>query len=273
MRLAWLLVAPLAGFGVLALLAVVQGLTEFLPVSSSGHLVLCQELLEIEDAGILVEVALHVGTLLAVLAVYGADAWRVLRDLLAGDARELMLVVIGTLPVVIVGFAFEDAIEEHFQNPDGAAVGLIATALILGLGDRGGRRALSQGRARQELDPRRALAIGCAQSLAVLPGISRSGATISTALLLGVAPDRAARFSFLLSIPAILGAALLMLPDARDELAAGEVQLLPLLLASLLAGVLGWVALRTVLRLLDRGHFVWFAPYCALLGIGWLLIA
>lgn len=267
------LAAVLAGLGPLALLAVVQGLTEFLPVSSSGHLVLSQALLEFEEAGMLVEVALHVGTLLAVLAVYGKDVRAVVADVLGGRLHDGLMVIVGTLPVVVVGFTLKDAIEARFGDPRFAAWGLLGTAVILLLGHFGAKRAVSGGRQDGAIGPLRALLIGCAQALAILPGISRSGSTISTALWLGVAPERAARFSFLLSIPAICGAAILMLPDASDEVGAGSVELLPLLLATLLAGVVGWVALRIVLALLDRGRFAVFAPYCAILGLGWLLFA
>lgn len=271
MRLAVLLAAVLAaaeasGTGALLVLALVQGLTEFLPVSSSGHLVLVQHALGLEHASLTVDVALHVGTLCAVLVVYRRDVAAVARDLLRGRAAEALWIALGTLPAVVVGLTAKDAIERAFEAPRVAALGLFVTALLLAGGE-AARRARAH-EAPRPLGWRVALGVGLAQALAICPGISRSGSTIAAGLALGLAPAAAARFSFLLAIPAIAGAAVLQLPDARTEALppAGT-----LALAVGVAGLVGWFALRLLLAFLGRGAFAWFALYCALLGTGVLL--
>ena len=263
-----------ASLGDLSLLAVVQGLTEFLPISSSGHLVLVQSLLGMEEAPLAIDVALHVGTLLAVVVVYRGALADLARDVLAGRLRELGLLFLGSLPVGIVGFTLKDAIERGFHSARLAGVGLLVTALALGLGEAGRRRRLATGREPRELGPREALLIGAVQALALVPGISRSGTTIAAGLLLGLAPERAARFSFLLSIPAIAAAAGLALPQLHAGNGTAGAADGPggnggwlLLWAVLLSGLVGWAALRGLLAFLDRGAFRWFMLYCLALGV------
>lgn len=245
----------------LFVLALVQGLTEFLPLSSSAHLVFAQALLGFEGHALAVDVCLHVGTLAAVVLVFRRDLARMLRELASGAPREVLLLVLATLPAAIVGFFFRDAIAHVFERPVFAAAGLLVTALLLSLGEWGRRRPTEQ---LERISTGTALAIGCVQALAICPGISRSGSTIAVALLLGLRPERAARFSFLLSIPAVLGAVVLNLHDLDTaELAGGAAGLL---LATLVAAVVGWVALRWLLAFVSRGAFAWFALYCACLG-------
>ena len=263
-------------FAALTILALVQGLTEFLPVSSSGHLVLVQSALELAGPALRVDIALHVGTLLAVVVVYRRDLGALAADALAGRFRELLLLAVGTLPAAFVGLSFRHAIERAFEEPRLAAGGLLATACILVSGEvarRKNRRAAASaaavegGRALGVVD---ALVIGSAQALAILPGVSRSGSTIAAGLWRGLSPARAARFSFLLSIPAILGAAVLSLPDALA--AEGGTGWLQLAWGALFAGLVGWGALRALLAFLGRGAFTWFALYCGVLGAGALVL-
>ncbi|RMH03539.1 MAG: undecaprenyl-diphosphate phosphatase [Planctomycetota bacterium] len=261
---------PLA---LLLLLALLQGLTEFLPVSSSGHLVLARELLPggdslPDDASI--EVLLHLGTLLAVLLFYRREILALLLGLLgrgseAGAQRRLLgLLILATLPAAAVGLGLEDRIEQAFSTPMVAAVCLLVTGTGLWWSRRlpGGAVSLTT------LGVGAALLIGLAQAAAILPGISRSGATIVTGLALGLSIDAAAAFSFLLSIPAILGAAVLKLPDlAAAEPGAGAPDPTALLLAGATAFLVGFLALAMLLWLLRARRLSWFAPYCWLLGL------
>ncbi len=270
---------PAADFFGLLLLALVQGLTEFLPVSSSGHLVLVGAALSLEEPGIVIDVALHLGTLLAVLVVYRRDLLRLVRDLFAGRVQQLLYLAVGTLPAAVVGLAFRDQFEAAFTDPRKAAWGLLATAVVLSAGERARRARLRQADAgaalasadapakrATKLDLRAALWIGCAQAAAIWPGVSRSGSTITAALLLGIPAKEAARFSFLLSIPVIGGAALLALPEVGES--GSTVSTAQVVWAVLFAGLVGWGALRMLLAFLGRGAFAWFGAYCAVLGIG-----
>ena len=261
----------------LSLLAILQGLTEFLPVSSSGHLVLTQAALEeVDTPALAVDVALHLGTLAAVLVVYRRDLFGLLRGLGQGRWREPLLLALGTLPAAIVGLTLREDIHGLFERPRAAALGLVGTGLILLVGEWARRRRAGGGEPGPEGEPGEpgpppvaaALAMGIAQALAILPGVSRSGTTIACGLVFGLSPRASARFSFLLAVPAILGAAAVELPDAVGDPAAPD---LPVLLwAVALAGFVGWGALRVLLAFLGRGAFAWFAVYCGVLGLGLL---
>lgn len=243
------------------LLGLVQGLTEFLPVSSSGHLVLAEAALGVNLPGVLVEVTLHVATLLAVCIVYA----RRLRDIvMRAEWRTVGLLVLATIPAVAVGLGLKDAIERAFDSTMVVAVDLLVTGAVL-WSTRWVRPA-----ARAQPTAPGALGIGVAQAFAILPGISRSGSTVAAGVWHGVDPVRAAEFSFLMAIPAIAGAAVLQVPDLLEgggaaipwgPLAAGFV-------AALVAGV--W-AIRWLVRLLARGQFWRFAPYCWVVGVGALV--
>lgn len=258
-------VAELSTATSLLLLAVLQGLTEFLPVSSSGHLVLAQTAMGLDEPAIVVDVALHVGTLFAVLAVYRRDVAGLVVGLLDRRWREPLLIALGTLPAVAVGLFAKDAVERAFESPRTAAWGLLGTATLLAVGETLRRRRLRRERAPVALDARIALLVGLAQACAICPGISRSGSTIAMGLALGLAPVAAARFSFLLAIPAIAGAALLQLSDALEPGALGEPGVL--LVAVVVAALVGLAALRFLLAFLGRGAFAWFSGYCLVLGL------
>lgn len=261
-------------YGQATLLALVQALTEFLPISSSGHLVITQDRLGIHSDSLLVEVALHLGTLVAVVWFY-REAWiGILRDALGGRPRELLLVALGTLPVAIAGVLLKDAIETRFGNPTSAGMGLIGTAMILVWGERSRRASLrppgagGEGESSEEapLRIRDVLLVGIGQAIAIMPGISRSGTTIAVGLWCGLPAHRAARLSFLLSIPAILGATVLTAKDLEPGALEGGI-LGPLLLGIALSAAVGYLALRFLLAFLDRGAFLGFAVYCALVGL------
>ncbi|HOK22436.1 MAG TPA: undecaprenyl-diphosphate phosphatase [Candidatus Hydrothermia bacterium] len=186
---------------------IVQGITEFLPISSSGHLILCQELLNISEPGITLEVSLHLATLVAVLIFF-------FKDIKALFVRErfvehpLFLLFVGSIPAGVIGLLFKNNIETYFENIRYLPYFFIINSIIL-LSTK-----LKKKDEIHKITPLHALIIGFAQALAILPGISRSGSTVSAGLLLGLEPQVAFSFSFLLSIPSILGAAILELPEA-----------------------------------------------------------
>jgi undecaprenyl-diphosphatase len=252
------------------ILGVIQGATEFLPVSSSGHLVMAQELMGLVLPGILFEVVVHVATLLSVMIVYRERLLSLARGtLLDRDIeawRYVGLLVVATVPVAIIGLTLGDQVEALFQSPRAVGFALLVTGSIL----ISARWAL-----RRESSPtfgfRVALLIGIAQCFALAPGISRSGSTVVAALWLGVAPVHAAAFSFLLSIPAIGGAAVLQLPDLG--LAARGIGTVPIVVGFIAAAITGVLAIRLFVHMLENRSFPSFAWYCwavGLLFLGWL---
>lgn len=247
------------------MLAVVQGLTEFLPVSSSGHLVLLQHLTSAFDGDVFLDVVLHVGTLVAVLVVYRREVKRLL-TFDAAAFQYLVALAVGTLPAVMVGLLFKNAIEALFVNPRAAAVALVVTGLILLSTRRAPSDVLRLPGGWHPVAPplHKALLIGCAQALAIIPGISRSGATIAASLWLGLARDEAARFSFLLSVPAIAGALVLHLLHGDI---ASEAGIQFLLLGACVAFLVGLGAVRLTALLVVQRHFWKFAFYCIPLGV------
>ncbi len=244
------------------LLGVVQGLTEFLPVSSSGHLVLFQNILGIEDTGLLFEIGVHVATLLAIVVFFRA---RIL-SLIAGvfsrrveDIRYVGKLAVGTLPAIVVALVARDYLDEVLSSPYVAAGCLVMTGCILWTT----RYTLPRAQA-AEPTWQAALWIGVAQAFAILPGISRSGTTVAVALALGIGPLAAAEFSFLLGIIAITGAAVLMLP----ELSVASPEALSALGVGFGAALLsGLLAIWLFVLLLRRKTFHVFAYYAWTVGI------
>ena len=253
------------------LLGIVQGLTEFLPVSSSGHLVLFQQVLGegimgLEDH-VAFDLVLHVGTLLPVLLMYRADIATILRDLggrgpvMKRDGLRLAAwVLLGSVPTGLIGILFKDLFEQLFTTTLTVGVAFGLTAALLWR-----TRTVKEGASTiQEMSWRDALIIGLAQGVAITPGISRSGTTIAVALMLGLRRDLAARFSFLLSIPAILGAVVL---KAKDFDFSSSHDFVPLGVGFIAAAVSGWGALLLLLRLVRSGDFSRFAYYLAPLSV------
>jgi undecaprenyl-diphosphatase len=249
------------------LLGIVQGLTEFLPVSSSGHIELGKVLLGIEEAGLEFSVVVHGATALSTLVVFRKDIEGLLKGLPAqGDeGREARSfagrILLSMAPLAVVYVFFMEDIEARLDGHIGAVgVALMVTALLLFWAQRGGR---SGGR----LGPLQVLVIGSAQAIAVLPGISRSGATIATSLLLGVDREEAARFSFLMVLPPILGATALEIKDLWLEPSLASAVSVPSLIAAAAAAFLsGWWACRKMLEWVKRNGLNAFAVYCALAG-------
>lgn len=250
-----------------AILGVVQGLTEFLPVSSSGHLVLFQSRLPVLGDPVAFDLVLHLGTLLPVLWVYRGDLAAMARDAARGEGpplqrpglRLLALMVLGSVPTAAIGLGLEDVFEELFSTPVAVGVALLVTGALLFAT----RYAPVGTRGVQQMTWKHALAIGTIQGMAITPGISRSGSTIALAMFLGIQRETAARYSFLLSVPAIGGAFLLKLRDLDLSGAAG----LPLLVGFVCAAVSGYLALRVLLRLVKSGDFSRFCWYVWPLGL------
>lgn len=247
------------------LLGLVQGLTEFFPVSSSGHLVMVETLLGQVEEGVLFEVSVHVGTLVAILAFYRQRILGLVGGLLRREAsawRDVGLLALATLPAATVGLLAKDFVESLFGSPRVVGFALLATgAFLLTI-----RHTLPRAHAAAPT-PLQALCIGFAQALAIAPGISRSGATVATALALGIAPLAATEFSFLMAVAAIAGAALLALPDA---LAAPPATLVACAVGGVTAGLTGLAALWAFVRLLESRRFHLFGYYCLAAGAGFL---
>lgn len=251
---------PLAGTTGALFLGALQGLTEFLPVSSSGHLVLFQQFLDIGDDHVLFDLVLHVGTLLPVLWFYRGDVATLLVDPVKGDGpflgrrgvRTWALLITASLPTAAIGLAFEDTFEALFARPAALTITFAVTGCLLFLSGRFERAE------KVPLTLPLAFVLGIAQGLAITPGISRSGSTIATGLLLGLEREEAARFSFLMSVPAILGATLLRARDAADA----TLHTSQLLVGFLAAVVTGYLALVLLVKLVRTGSFPRFAWYC-----------
>jgi undecaprenyl-diphosphatase len=258
------------------ILAIVQGLTEFLPVSSSGHLVIGGALLGTGGSGenVLFEVAVHAGTLGAVVVYYRGKIGTIIRSLFAwvssgmksggeaaADVRYVGMILLGSVPAAAVGIGLRDEVVASFGSPVLASACLVATGLFL---------LLSRGRTGDsDLTWRTAMLIGLAQAVAILPGCSRSGWTITTAMLCGLGFRSAAEFSFLLSIPAIAGALLLELFSAGGGLGGAEAA--ALLVSAVVAFASGYAALRLLVWILGRGSFHRFSWYLVPAGTAALL--
>jgi len=243
------------------LLGVVQGATEFLPVSSSGHLVMAETILGISESGVVFEVAVHVATLLSILLVYRTRVAELVRGAVTGDRAALRyvgLLGVATVPAGLVGVLWRDAIEGLFATPIAPGIALLVTGAILWSSR--GRVATAQGTIPSW---GAALLIGVAQAFALVPGISRSGSTVVMALWLGIEAREAAAFSFLMAVPAIAGAAVLQIPDLG---AVNGPEWSVLLLGGAAAAVTGVLAIRTFVNVLARRSFHWFAPYCWVVG-------
>lgn len=246
------------------ILGIVQGLTEFLPISSSAHLVLAGRFLGFDPPGLLLEAVVHLGTLCAVLLLFRRDIERLVRGLFSSgeERRRLGRLVVGTFPIVFCGLLFQERIEAAFSSLVVIGYSLLVTGALLFLADRAGRKAK-----RNEVRLCDSLLIGLSQAAALLPGISRSGATITTGMILGIRGAEAARFSFLLSIPAILGAGGLKLYQALGDSTAASSEWAGLLLGALTAGVVGALAIKGLLRVISSGRLKMFGAYCLAVGL------
>ncbi|MBW1998875.1 MAG: undecaprenyl-diphosphate phosphatase [Deltaproteobacteria bacterium] len=264
------------------LLGIIQGLTEFLPISSSGHLVLFQELLGFKGPALLLDTALHFGTLVSILVFFRSDirgmfseTWSFSRVMVTGNihpaeisrypsATLALWVVIGSIPTALVGLSFKGPIETLFGSTTVVGAALIFTGLAIGTS-----RLIPPGYGqRTGVGLPGSLLVGLAQGLALVPGISRSGTTIVCGLLLKMDRELAARFSFLLAIPAVIGALGLQIKVGGP----GNVPVSVLLSGFLTSTLTGLLALKLLLRIVKKGRLYYFAPYCWALGLAVLLI-
>jgi undecaprenyl-diphosphatase len=263
-------------------LGTVQGLTEFVPVSSSGHLVIVPWLLGWESQSLLFDTVLHWGTLLSIIAVFWRDLWAIFvatltslvrRSLDDPNARLGWFIVVGSIPAAVTGLLFKDFFEALFSSPLAVGFFMLFTAAIL----TGSEQLAKRGRARDDLTTMRwgqAVLTGLAQAVALAPGISRSGSTMATGLATGLRREEAARFSFLLGSPVFFGAALLQLLDTL-EVAPGDVtaQLPALFVGAVVSAIVGYLAIRGLLAYLRRRSLYVFAIYCVVVGILVILLS
>lgn len=253
------------------LLALIQGLSEFLPISSSAHLVLPAQLMGWPDQGLLFDVAVHIGTLLAVLAYYRHDLLAVAGDLVPRlrsqrwQPGELGRLALATAPAVAAGLLFGDLIESHLRGVGVIAFTTIVFGLLLGVAARKPGAHDTSDSTPEPVTLRDAVLIGVAQMLALVPGVSRSGVTITAALLLGYRAGTAARFSFLLSVPLIAGAMLFLVLDIRDS-GLGAVTPPQVVVAMAIAGISAYLTIAAFISLLGRIGLMPFVIYRLVLG-------
>lgn len=275
------------------ILGLVQGLTEYLPISSSGHLELGKVLLGTEEAGLQFDILVHVATVLSTLVILWKEVAWILKGLfvplksasqgtsfmsrLSEEQRYAINIIISMIPVGVVGLCFKDVIEGLYEGDEHLKVIVVGSCLLI-------TAALltfsyfAKPRPKENISPLHAFTIGLAQACAVLPGLSRSGSTIATGLLLGNKKEKLAQFSFLMVIPPILGEALLDLrhiisPDTEHaaEVAAGQMEMLPMAIGFIAAFLSGCFACKWMINIVKKGKLIYFAIYCALVGAGLLI--
>jgi len=265
------------------ILGAVQGLTEFLPVSSSGHLVIFQHLFDLKEPEILFDVGVHVGTLVAVVIFFRnelcaiiASVFRLFGGFLKNkasvsdvlqdhDARLALLIIVGTIPTGILGLFFHGIADRIFSSVILVGLMLIVTGslLLLTVRVKIGDKSIAR------FSFKDALVIGLMQGISIIPGISRSGSTIAVGLLMGLERETSARFSFLLSIPAIIGAALL---EFKDISTIPSAQIIPMFIGAFTSCLVGYGALGSLVYIVKKGRLHFFAPYCFIAGIIALII-
>lgn len=258
-------------------LGIIQGLTEFLPISSSGHLVMSQYLFGLKEPEIFFDVCLHVGTLVAVIIYFRKDIFSIISTVVKSsaslikkeismeeamgntDIKMALLIIVGTVPTVIAGLLIKQIASLLFSSVLIVGMMLILTGFILWVTQKIGDKTIEM----KDFSMKKALAIGVVQGLAVTPGISRSGSTIAIGLFLGLNREIAARYSFLLSIPAIAGAALLSLKDIEGLHGIAYETVIP---GMLISAVVGYLALSLLVYIVKKGQLHIFAPYCWVAG-------
>jgi undecaprenyl-diphosphatase len=258
------------------ILGLVQGLTEYLPISSSGHLAIGSALFGVNgEDNLAFTVAVHVATVLSTIVILWREIVWIFQDLFKGKwnegTRYIVNILISMIPVAIVGFFFKDKVEAIFGSGL-LVVGccLLVTAALLAFSY------FAKPRQREHISPFHAFVIGIAQALAVLPGLSRSGSTIATGLLLGNKKEKLAQFSFLMVIPPILGEALLdvkdMVTEGAEATLGGNISLGVLAVGFIAAFLAGCAACKWMINIVRRGKLIWFALYCAVVGLAAIIV-
>jgi undecaprenyl-diphosphatase len=259
------------------ILGLVQGLTEYLPISSSGHLAIGSALFGVNgEDNLAFTVAVHVATVLSTIVILWREIVWIFQDLFKGKwnegTRYIVNILISMIPVAIVGFFFKDKVEAIFGSGL-LVVGccLLVTAALLAFSY------FAKPRQREHISPFHAFVIGIAQALAVLPGLSRSGSTIATGLLLGNKKEKLAQFSFLMVIPPILGEALLdvkdMVTEGAEATLGGNISLGVLAVGFIAAFLAGCAACKWMINIVRRGKLIWFALYCAIVGLATIIFS
>ena len=252
-------------------LGTLQGATEFLPISSSGHLVIAEKILgNRASTGLIFEVFVHSGTMVSVLIYFRKKIWQMIKFLIPPYTADKMpmlklvgIIIISTIPIAVIGLAFESYVNQAFGSVKTTSLMLLLTALVL----------LSTSFVRAgklEISLIKGLFIGIAQAVALLPGISRSGMTISTGLFLKVSPAQAVEFSFLLSLPAVFGATLLKAINLASEPLPGSTFGI-YLAGAVCAFIIGYLAIAWLMQIVKKGQFFYFGIYCLVIGISGLL--
>ena len=241
------------------LLGIIQGITEWLPISSSGHLVIFQELFNIK-ASVMFDLMLHVGSLLVVLFIFWKDIKRIIFSIF-NDDREgkqlLLLLIFASIITAIIGFLFQDFFKSLFTNLTAVGIALIVTGMLL----------LTvkwvKVKEKKEMSMVDAFLVGLMQGIAIIPGISRSGATISAGLLRGINRELAIRFSFLLFIPAVIGATVLEF----NELSSQSVELVPVIVGTIVSMIVGYASIKLLIKIIKKERFYLFGYYCLAAGL------
>lgn len=257
------------------ILGLVQGLTEFLPVSSSGHLVFSERLLNIKKGDVVFEVMVHIGTLVAVLFFFRKRIIAMIISILSigksdktpeqqENLKLVWFLILGTIPAVLFGFLFKKALEESFSSIKWTSIEFIINGAIL-------IATIWAIDKRRRLNNWNTIFIGTAQAIAIIPAISRSGSTIAAGMFSGISKETAAEFSFLLSIPAIGGAAILELPEFIKVSSSSSV-IYTYLLGALVAGIVGYLSIAFLLSVIKKDKFFYFGLYCLALGIFGLIL-
>ena len=258
------------------ILGIVQGLTEFLPVSSSGHLTLAKEIFGIDSSNLSFEVAVHAATVLSTIVVFRKTIWDLIKGVFKfqynSQTEYVLKIALSMVPIMVVGLFFKDYVEQIFGS-GALVVGimLMVTAMLLYLSEyisgKRAKRAPNGGEIGKEVGYKEAFIIGLAQSVAVLPGLSRSGTTIATGLLCGVKKSSMAQFSFLMVLVPILGEAFLELVSGEFSVGASGISVSALALGFVSAFVSGFIACKWMINIVKKAKLVYFAIYCALAGI------
>lgn len=252
------------------ILGIIQGLTEFLPVSSSGHLVIFQELLGINKPGILFEIIVHLGTLAAVLIYFRRDIVKIISSIFIWGKRNntevkyyhnlLFFIIISTIITGVIGLLFKERLEPVFENLTLVSIMLLITGTILFISDK------IKNPRKERVGWLNAVVVGISQSISILPGISRSGSTIASGLFTGLTRKLATKFSFLLSIPAILGAAILKSKELNSLTNSSDL-LLPYLIAGVSAAIVGYFSIILLVKLIEKAKLLYFSIYCWTVGL------
>lgn len=239
------------------ILGIIQGITEWLPVSSSGHLVIMKNIFGLEQP-LIFDIMLHIGSLIVVLLFFRKEILELIKGLINWEKEKLkiiLMIIIATIPIAVIGYFFQSIIDNIFNDLRLVGFSLIFTALLLYFSRFPEHKS-------NQLNYFNAFIIGAFQAVAILPGVSRSGSTISSGMILGVKKEDVARFSFLIFIPAILGALILHINELDYD-----VNILPMIIGTIVSAVVGYFSLKLLMNIIKKNKFSWFSVYCLILGL------